>query len=85
MGHGCGPFPPILHFQVPPAMKVWTRFRSKREQLEGFWNFAPESQDHNMVLIVLYVPNSLDSGPLRTHHLPSHQSQIDGFQTSALP
>ena len=39
-----------------------TRCRAKREQLKRFQVVATESQDQILVLAVLYVPRSLDSG-----------------------
>ena len=38
------------------------RVRAKREHLQIFHGFLPESQGQNLALTVLYVPYSLDRG-----------------------
>ena len=47
---------------LPPYRFQAYRFQAKKEQLERVHGLLPASQGQNLVLTVLHVPYSLDSG-----------------------
>ena len=48
---------------APRRQPLAIRCRARREQLERFSELLPEIQGQNLDLTVIYVLNSLDSGP----------------------
>jgi len=50
------------HIQAASERRGDNLRRAKRGQLKTCWGLLPESQGHNLVLTVLCVPYSLDSG-----------------------
>ena len=53
---------PFLNARVVVSTLFTIRFRAKREQLERLQGLSPAIQGQDLVLTVLHVPQSPDSG-----------------------